>query len=68
MTCKLGYSSEYINGCDISKFGEGCERCVNLFYPWSGVIFLISGIVIFLGIIILILQRLIKLKKKEITK
>ena len=31
MVCKLFYSSEYINGCNISKFGEGCEKCIPLF-------------------------------------
>ena len=31
MTCQIGYASNYIEGCDISKFGEGCEACVPLF-------------------------------------
>jgi len=31
MTCAIGYASEYIDDCDISKFGEGCETCVPLF-------------------------------------
>jgi hypothetical protein len=31
MVCALGYVSEYVQGCDISKLGEGCEKCVQLF-------------------------------------
>lgn len=31
MVCQIFYSSEYINGCNIAKFGEGCEKCVPLF-------------------------------------
>jgi formate-dependent nitrite reductase membrane component NrfD len=55
MTCGTFYASEYIANCDISKFGEGCEKCVpifesNLMLP----IWIIMGIVAFLGIIILI--------------
>ena len=31
MVCKILYSPEYIKGCDISKFGEGCEQCIPIF-------------------------------------
>ena len=31
MVCQILYASEYIQGCNISKFGEGCEKCVPLF-------------------------------------
>jgi hypothetical protein len=58
MTCSVLYASEYISGCDISKYGEGCEKCVPLFK--SDLILPIcitGGIVIILSIILLYLKR-----------
>jgi hypothetical protein len=43
MVCGLFYSSECIKGCDIAKFGEGCEQCIPLFKSsWMIVIFAVG--------------------------
>ena len=58
MTCQIGYASEYIKGCDISKFGEGCESCVPLFK--SSLIIPIIAVLfctIVLTILIIILRK-----------
>ena len=53
MTCAIGYSSEYIKGCDIAKFGEGCETCVSLFQSsWVWVIITVAISTAILGLII----------------
>jgi len=55
MVCKLFYVSEYIQGCDISKFGEGCEKCVPLFKSsWMTPIILIEVICCIIGLAIIL--------------
>jgi len=44
MVCKLFYVSEYINGCNISQFGEGCEKCVPLFKSSLMISIIVLGI------------------------
>lgn len=65
MVCKIFYASEYIQDCDISKFGEGCEQCVSLFRSsWTNPII----IVLFCALAIFIISIIIKHKHNEIWK
>ena len=56
MVCKAFYASEYIQDCNISKLGEGCEKCVPLFNSsWKSVllvILIIAIVLIVLGLLI----------------
>jgi len=62
MTCALWYQSEYIEGCNIYKFGEGCERCIPIFSfenPWLLPLLLIGVC----GLILFLLTKYIEQKK-----
>ena len=66
MTCDAlgGYTSEYIQGCDITKWGEGCEKCVPLFNSsWMTVLLSILVIVV----VLFILSLLISIQKNGRT-
>lgn len=66
MTCKLGYISEYIEGCDICKYGEGCERCINIFQTTNP--FVWTGIILFFALTLCLILRLVfgrNLKEKD---
>ena len=63
MVCRVFSSSEYIEGCDIFKYGEGCERCVPL--EWKIPLF---AFLICLGFIIFVILYLKRLNKKHLKK
>lgn len=53
MVCRIGYASEYIAGCNISQFGEGCESCVPIFTSsWILPIIVVVVAVIVLGVLV----------------
>ena len=69
MVCSvlMGYVSEYIQGCDIAQFGEGCEKCVKVFESsWSNTIIILLVIVILCFILAWIVSRFIE--KQEIKE
>jgi hypothetical protein len=49
MTCAVGYQSVYPEGCDIAKYGEGCEECVNLFSANKFLLITLGVILIIIG-------------------
>ena len=61
MTCAVFSHSVYDSTCNISKWGEGCERCVNAFtsFPtfWS-LIIMIGIFTIFLYIICYLIKKI----------
>ena len=63
MVCAVFSKSEYIEGCDIIKFGEGCEKCLP--FDWSPIIISISFMLIII-VIFLIYHLRTKQKRKEI--
>jgi len=60
MTCKVFYESYYPANCDISKWGEGCEKCISIFNFNSygmGMIILLAVITLFLFVIIYLFKK-----------
>jgi len=57
MTCRIFYSSEYIKVCDISKFGEGCEKCIPIFKSDWMLPIIIIGVICIMFLLVHLLTK-----------